>query len=890
MTEPLVGRDRELAAVRGLFQPGPAGERVLVLFGELGSGKTALFEDAVGNAAARGYRVVRAGGVQAETRFAFGGLQRLAAAIRPEVGRLPPRLRDALIGVLRTTPGGDRGPDPLLAGAALAEALTLAVRAQPMLLAIDDAQWLDPESLRTVAFAARRSRDAPLAMLFGTDEHRAVPGWYTDLPQLELAPLDDAAAGRLLDRLPYRLSPRHRLEVIRQAAGNPLALTEFAAAPLGGALDAPLPLDERLASVFARRLRELPSATRHALVLAAADPVLAVAVADPDVWEPAVRLGFVRAATGRILFSHPLVSAAAYQDAALPDRRGAHQALADATGAPPDRRAWHLALAAAGPDEPVAAGLEATALDAAGRGGHSSAAAALERAADLTPDPVTRARRLRLAAGSALLAGHSDWTLQLLADAGGVCGDAAAATEASLRRGQALLIAQRYGAAYNTLLDASAHLPDAGGLAGQVRATLALVAYYSGSYEHRAAARGLLTGAEGWDDPGTLWSAVVLDPVRYAVAAAEHLRSLVPANRTAPEHLAGLATVAWLADETRIAVDLFDEAAARWATKGPVPDGLGCALSMAYFEAGRWQDATRHACEAAAAARAASLPALAAAADALLALFAAARGDADDAHSLALGALQVLDQAPSAAAVRARASLGAAALSEGGYEEAWEWYRSLFDAAGAPLHYHASLTHLPGLAAAATRSGRGREAAGILATAGTVLADDGSARMRMLLVHARALIAADDAASGLFEQAESMSDSAQRPYEAARVFLDYGSWLRRIRRVTAARSRLRSAVTLFEQTGASRWAVKAASELRAAGSDGLPAPQPAALDGLSPQQREIVLLAADGYTNQEIADQLVISARTVSSHLYRAFPKLGVSSRGQLRRAFNASQ
>ena len=411
----LLGRGRECDVLDELVAEARTGHsRVLVLRGEAGIGKTALLEYL--SASATGCRIVRAAGAESEMELAFAALHTLCVPMLSRLGHLPGPQRNAL----NTAFGMSAGPPPdrFLVGLAVLSLLADAAEEQPLVCIIDDAQWLDRVTLQTLTFAARRLLAERVALVLAFRESGHEHG-LEGLPERVIEGLTADDARRLLDSMiPGPLDARVRDRILAEAGGNPLALVELArgghdvtvAGGLG--LPAEMPLTSRIEQSFVRQLRPLPTETRRLLLLAAAEPVGDV----PLLWRAAERLGIAREAAGpaeaarlfeigaRVRFRHPLARSAAYRDAAAPERRAAHRALAAATDAllDPDRRVWHRALAADGPDEAVAGELEQSAGRAQARGGLSAAAAFLQRAAELTPDPATRVERALAAAQAKL--------------------------------------------------------------------------------------------------------------------------------------------------------------------------------------------------------------------------------------------------------------------------------------------------------------------------------------------------------------------------------------------------------------------------------------------------------------------------------------------------------
>ena len=424
--EVLHGRRNEREVLGGLLAAVRGGQsRVLVVSGEAGVGKTALLESVVGSVS--GLRVVRAVGVESELELAFAALQQLCAPMLDRLEGLPAPQRDAL-GVAFGLRAGD-APDRFLVGLAVLSLLAAVAGERPLVCVVDDAQWLDRASAQALVFVARRLLAESVGLLLVTRN----PGDELEgLPTLVVEGLGDDDARVLLGsvvRVP--LDERVRERLVAETRGNPLALLELprglTPAELAGGFglsDAP-GLSGRIEDSFQRRFAGLSAETRRLLLVAAAEPV-----GDPVlVWRAAGRLGIevpaaaetdgLLAIGARVTFRHPLVRSAVYRAASLQERQVVHRALADATdrAVDPDRRAWHLAQATSGFDEDVASELERSAGRAQARGGLAAAAAFLERAAVLTPEPSRRARRALAAAQGKHQAGAPDAALGLLAAA-----------------------------------------------------------------------------------------------------------------------------------------------------------------------------------------------------------------------------------------------------------------------------------------------------------------------------------------------------------------------------------------------------------------------------------------------------------------------------------------
>src|SRR6266568_969550 len=428
----LHGRSAETARIDELLAAARDGRSsALVIRGEAGVGKTALLDYA---AAAAGMRVLRGTGIESEAELPFAALQLLLRPGLDRLGLLPPPQAGALRGAFGLAEAS--GADQFGVGLAALSLLAELAGDGTLLCLIDDAHWLERASAAALLFAARRLDEEGVVLLLAAREDGFdAPG----LAELPLGRLDhDAARALLAERAPV-LPPGIAGRVLAEAAGNPLALIELPAAladapayPAGLAapleLSAPLPLRRRIQQSYYRQVAGLPPATRTFLLVAAAEESgdlsllrraaqsLGVPVAAADAAE---RSGLIIVDADAVAFRHPLVRAAVYQGATSAERGAAHAALAGALDHPlagepnADRRAWHRAAAATGPDEQVAAGLERAAARARQRLGHAAAAAALERAARLTPGRPDKARRLIAAAGAALDAGQPDAAIAL---------------------------------------------------------------------------------------------------------------------------------------------------------------------------------------------------------------------------------------------------------------------------------------------------------------------------------------------------------------------------------------------------------------------------------------------------------------------------------------------
>ena len=419
----LVGRSAEEKRIEKLLDRARRGRSsAIVLRGEAGIGKTALLEHAADQA--DDFHVLRAIGVESEAEIAFAGLQQLLRPVVHAFAELPTHQARALGTALAL----EDGPVPgrIVVSAATLTLLAAAADDRPLLCVVDDAQWLDHASAETLVFAARRLHSEGVVVLFAAREPEKAFFSAAGVEELRVRGLSSTEAKVLLAHSASELAQRTADDIVGLSRGNPLALLELPRFLTDAQRAGRVPLDERvpvsaeIERIFLERASSLSARTRRALLLiASGDPVdaetiwkaLEAEALDADPLTEARDAGLVVAE--RLDFCHPLARSAAYQLARTSERRAAHLALAAVTSEP-DRRAWQLAAAAEGPDEQVAVALEAAAAEARRRGGVSAETKALNRAAELTEEPETRARRLLKAAHAAEAAGWLERAEQLL--------------------------------------------------------------------------------------------------------------------------------------------------------------------------------------------------------------------------------------------------------------------------------------------------------------------------------------------------------------------------------------------------------------------------------------------------------------------------------------------
>jgi DNA-binding CsgD family transcriptional regulator len=886
--------------------------RAVVLWGDVGIGKTALLDYTLDLAA--GFRAIRASGVEAERELAFAALHQVCMPMLDELELLPVPQRQAL----RTAFGllGGNPPDPFMVGLAVLGLFAEAAQARPLLLSIDDAQWLDMASAQVFGFAARRLGTESVGMIFAAraaGDRIGVPQ-LAGLPEVRVAGLPDGDARALLALAhPGPVDDRVRDRIIAECQGNPLALLElprgFTPAELAGGfgLLGAAGLPRRIEESFRRQLATLSPAMRQVLLVAAVEPV-----GDPVlVWRAVDRLGHSadadRAAQklvagfaefgSRVRFRHPLLRSAIYHAATPEQRRHAHRALAQVTDpvVDPDRRAWHRAQAAADPDEEVAAELERSAGRAQARGGPAAAAAFLERASELTPNWERRGQRALAAAQAAHQAGMTEKASRLLTFAEARLTGEFDRARADQLRGRIAFSLNRGGDTPSLLLKAAVKLaPLDARMARDTYLEAIRAGWYAAHLAGGASLREVAEAARHAPPPVSPVRAadLLLDglAVRYTDGYAsgapilkQALRAFRSRDMSAEEELRW----SWFA--TTAAADLLDDEAwdalpSRYVklardsgALAMLPMALTVQIIMQII-AGDLAAARLLLAEQMAVSEGIEVwyPPYA------VQLLAAWQGDEDLAAKLI--------PATTAEVERRGEGLGvvAAGWMQGVLCNGLGRYEAAFTAAHRAVEswQEAAITTslaLVELVTAAAHTGRHQVATEAVQRLAATTRASGTDWALGLQARCEALVSDPDAAEPHFQAAIDHLARTRIRGELARAHLSYGEWLRRHNRRNDARDQLRTAHAMFTDMGMDGFAGLAAGELAATGET-VRKRSVETSSQLSAQQAQIARLVREGLSNQEIALRLFISRRTVEWHLSGIFAKLGITSRRQLQR------
>ena len=918
----LVGRaDQSAWLRRRLAQARKSEGSAVLLVGEPGVGKTALVGQVCADA--RGFRVLRAAGVESEASLGFSVLADICRPLLGLTQRIPGPQAAALQGALAL--GSALPTDRFAVFAGVLSLLAVAAEDQPLLVWVDDAHWLDAESAAALGFCARRLYAEPILMMLAARADEPLPFPTGAFEQLTLNGLDTRACDELLAATRGRQVDRRVAERLAAATGgNPLALIEIGGllsdTQLAGraALEEPLPVGAGVERLFWRQVARQPRAVRSALLLAAASdtgsaaeitralPAAGLTAGDLERAESA---GLVSITGERVEFKHPLLRAVAYRAAAAGDRRAAHRALAGAVTGPGAalRRAWHRASATVGADESAARELEEAATQMAARTGFAAAASALERAAALSEASQQRAGRLLAAGTAAYLAGmpsrarealHAAMTNTsdplLLADCTHLLANVEVYAGNVLDAHRMLLDAAQRVAPHDRtrqaqlLTDAVVPLCNAGDVALARRVA-------QRAHDHAKQIGGETeVVARKW-----LGGTMILHgeaPAGYQLMR-EGLEHEAHQGRSPSSQLAaqwGVHCAIWVEDYRRArAVNAALLAGLRAASAlAPLPYVLSV-LSELEFRTGNWAAALAAASEAVSIATETGQQGTVALSLVTLARVEAAVGSEHHARQHAEQALHLARQAGTGSITTyAAAALGMLELG-----------LSRPDRAAGHLASLPELTRRQGLAEpgvvcwqpdwieANIRLGDHDAAEQALtrlereaATANRSWAMAAAARYRGLLASGRQF-------EQHFAHALALHDQTPTPFERARTQLCLGERLRRAGERRRARQQLTEALQTFQRLGAQPWTAQAETELSATGVTYPRAQAPSARPPhqlLTAQELQVAIAVGEGKTNKQAAAALFLSPKTIEFHLGHIYRKLGIHTRTQLARTMLA--
>ncbi|MCW2649523.1 MAG: LuxR-family transcriptional regulator [Mycobacterium sp.] len=874
-----------------------------------------LLDAAADMARSMGTCVLGVSGVEFEAGISFSALNQTLLPLLGDFAHLTVTHRNALNVAL----GFGDGPSPnrLVVSNATLALLREAAAARPILVVVDDLPWLDRASAQVLGFVARRLVGTTVGVLGASRSGEESFFDRAGLPELELKPLDDDSASRLVRARFPALGPAIRQRILSEAQGNPLALLELPAAWISGggessalqALPRTLPLSRKLQALFASRIATLPTRTRQLLVLMAldgTDDVRVLTVLDgPTLTDlgaaERARLAYLDRRTHRLGFRHPLIRSAVVELSTADECRNANRALAELWADQPERRAWHLAEATVAPNEDVATLLEQVAQHVLARGDVVASVTALTRAAELSPLAAERNRRLAAAA-------------YIGADVTGELRNAARLLDEVRRIDPELTGSlQTAGTAAAVLLNADGDVDTAHALlVGAIEShteradpgdtelkdalhTLLLVCYFGGREELWEPFDRTITRLAP-NIPAALYlsSRTMADPMRTPAAVLEQLANEIEGltHELDPTRIVRLAMACNFVDRVPACREALWRVVRAGREDGAVASGMVALILLGIddYWSGQWDEARQLLDEAGQLCEAHGYPLLSMAARAIQGLLAAACGDDDAALRVSEQILQwATPRRVGAVQCYAWQVQALAAIGRGDFDEAYRHASKISPAGTIPSHLHGVQDVLLDLVEAAVHTGRAVEAAAHVAAIQESDAAALSSRLA-LAAHGSAAIAAatDDRAIELFEKALAVPGADRWSFVMARVHLAYGERLRRIPKTAEARVQLGAAITTFDRLGARPWAHRARNELRATGQT-KPRVDRYARAPLTPQEREIASLAASGLTNKQIAERLFLSPRTVGSHLHRVFPKLGIATRAALRDALSSA-
>ncbi len=883
---------------------------MVVIKGEPGSGKTSLLEHFV-SSLAEDVSVLRCIGVESEAHLAYAGLAGLFRPILEYVPLLPPMQRATLASALALE-GVEQGGDQLAVAAGGLALLAAAAVEVPLVVLIDDAQWLDPSSRFAVLFAARRIANDRLCMVFATRPQPGIESLPGDWPSVSLQGLDLDDAKQLMSSLEADISVVAVEALLEATGGNPLALMEAARGldqwqlagvrPLGTSIT----VGDRLERAFAVQLENLSPEGRMAVALAAAEPsgersLLLSAAADLGVGLSAFReaadAGLLEETFSSITVRHPLLRSVALRRTEQRALRRMHEALATHLDAgQTERRAWHLAAAAAAPDESVAALVEAVAHAALSRSDVAAAVAGFEQAARLSPRRSDRGRRLFNAGAAASQLGQGD---ELLREALAHTDDHASRGEIVVLRARGAIERGDPGLVAQLVRDEGPAVLKQDRMAGAVLLSLgAAAAWSAANFEQLSELAGRSMALIEEDDvlsgPGILpiAMAILANLVEGRPDMALVRRFAVAAKKGIPTALAApVLNTLIIADQLADAEIVRASARKQGRDEGSLMalawvDGVGVILRVR-----RGEFAQAYALGTAVLDLVASTPSPFGEAEvqATLAQIDAVTGM----ESSCLARVELVRRAAArfgidVVVLQAEYALGLLELGHGRWFAATrqlERTHQEFERKGLLGIGHWPV--LPDLIEASALAGEVEEAHRLLALLQVRTEGDPLPFTALVVSRSVAILAADDDVPRQFTSALSLARGYGNVFEEGRTHLAYGRRLASLGREEAV-AQLQLAHECFQLVGATPWAERAADELEAIGRS-RPRWSPSLTQLLTPHEQEVVELAITGATTREMATDLFMSPKTVESHLTSSYRKLGVRSKTQLAHVLNRS-
>ena len=897
--ETFVGRERDCDMLDALVSSVSGGGSAAVIVGEAGVGKTALLRRIADRTAARHRWIC---GLRGEAVVPFACAADLLTPLRHGFRAVPPSQRRALEVAFALADGPPPGTLAVCAGAL--GVLAAAGDDDPLVVFVDDLQWVDPESRQLLLFVARRLLTERVVILFALRSEVGRQGLAHGLPELRLEGLTPAECEQLA-RLKYPQLRQGELGgLVSATGGNPHALLESMARGDPSAQTEGVAIGSDVRNAWQQILNPLPASTRRALFVIAAGqspglpspPVvldaLGLSLAD---LEPAERLGLLLVSSDQVTLRYPLLRQVLVDATPLGVMRSTYQALAEL--APPEQRAWLLAKAAIGPERPVAEALFAAADEARRRGGRATASRLAMRSAELTAGAGERAERLLSAAADSLFSGNPVQTERCCADALALRSDPEFVGAATTLRCRALMWMGRAGDAADQLVTAADRMPAEQAPTAALLLREALMPMAMTGEAHRclqtARRSEQLASAEETSFHGkVMLASAYLFAGRFTEGRARlelAERSLSKADSLEDGH-----TLVSLA-QARSWVEDFDAGLLTRTIELLRNHGASALMGLALairgelgIRSGRWVSAYADAVESAQWATELHQPGILGCALAVAARIEAARGDRAQCEERIEQARAAGPSDPGCLGAYGAAVLGLAALTQGEPEEAVEqlsvaWLHARDQGLG-----HPNVVPFVGdLIEAHVRCGHINEGREVLRWLTDTAETTGLAHPAALAARCHGLLAEDPVdADAAFAAAGASHDRCPMPFERARTLLCEGEVKRRTRRLVGARVPLREAQLIFEALGARPWAERAASEIAASGgrTHRHTDPAPAGIDSLTPQELQIARAVAVGKSNSEAAAALFVSHKTVEAHLTRIYRKLGLGSRTELTR------